>query len=138
MRKSITVAVLAAVIIAAGIAAAADGATKPSVHTRVIHGPMVDVAPFGVTDVGAYRMRCPRGYVLTGVGELLGANELVYADPDPGGRGAEFSFANPSDTDTFSSAGVIVCATGNRALKVSASSVVNRRELVQQVRSRLR
>lgn len=143
------VAAVAAVIAGAGIA---DGASSPSsVHAkaartaqlkvRTVLGRQVTVGPFDITPVGAgeYHVSCPSGYLVTGIGVLNGANDVVYMVPSNNGKGADFSFSNPSESESFQSAGTATCVKGASGLKAHISMTDSaKRQAVAQARAVLK
>src|SRR4051812_19968261 len=136
MRRTIMAACVIAAVITGSAAVAADGSSVPRGAVKQVAGPLVDVAPLSVTGVGEYDLRCPAGYLVTGVGVLNGATQIVYAVPNFGGRTASFAFANDSDLDTWQAAGSITCVRGEHGLRVRAASVSPdmQERLVQQAR----
>lgn len=118
------VAACSAAVIPLGVSSARGH--RPSVKFRTVRGRDISIAPLDVSGVSAYQVNCPRGYVATGYGVLLGANDLVFADPTVSGRGYDFDFANPSDLDSFDSSASVRCATGKNARVYGVASTVSR------------
>lgn len=110
-----------AVVIPLGVSSARK--PRPSLKFRTVRGGEISVAPLDVTHT--HRINCPRGYVATGYGVLLGADELVYADPTSSGRGYAFSFANPSEFSSYSASASVRCATGRSVRVYAVSSSVS-------------
>lgn len=129
-RTSIAIFLAAVAVVSAAVLPLATGSARrhkqhaPVVKFKTVRGPEVAIAPFGITGLNAYNLRCPRGYVATGYGVGLGATELVYADPSVDGRGYDFAFANPSELSTFHANGSLRCATGRRAHLIASASAV--------------
>jgi hypothetical protein len=138
MRRGLVMAGLLGAVVAVSMAIGADGKTtqRPRLAVKVIDGPDMTVGPLQVTEVGAYDLKCPRGYLVSGVGTLQGATDVVYATPNPDDRTASFSFANPDDSVTFHAAGTIVCVRGERGLRARAAVASDER--VRAVRDAVR
>lgn len=140
MRKYVAPVAIAAAVAAVAGAGIADGASSshPKLQIRQIAGKSIKVRPLNVTGVNAYKLRCPSGWYLTGVGVGPGANEIVFAVPN-NDKSASFSFANSDESETFDSFGTITCAKGAGGLRAVAAQTSSEREAaVRQAREALR
>lgn len=139
MRRLFIAAVMCAAVAFVVATGAADGSPKAQVRVKVVHGGEINVAPLDVTGIDAYQLRCPHGYLVSGTGVLNGATEVVFADPDVSGRSASFSFANPSEDQSFTASGTIVCVSGARGLRaVHVAAARERQSAIEQARAALR
>lgn len=128
MRKFVAPAAVAAAVAAiAGTGIASGASSHPKLEIRQISGKAIHVAPLDVTGLNAYRLHCPAGWYITGVGVGPGANELVFASPD-NNKSASFSFANSDETETYDSFGTITCAKGAGGLRAVAAQAQSERE----------
>jgi hypothetical protein len=116
----------------------ADGAA-PQLNFVVVEGGTVTVPPSSVTDEKDYDVRCPKGYVATGHGVSLATTQLVFADPDAGGRGFSFAFLNSGSQPAENVSATVICMRG-RGVRVRAASLSqeDRRRAVEQARASLR
>ena len=144
MLKKFMAAVVAVLLLAVGVSAllpSAGTAAKRQtmkVQVRVVRGPDMSLEPYAVSDLDQYNLRCPTGYVTTGYGLLLGASELVYADPNGSGTGYDFAFSNPTDFMTTSPSASIICIRGTGALRVVATAARDHALALRQARAELR
>jgi hypothetical protein len=116
----------------------ADGAS-PTLSFVVAEGKTITIPASSVTADDDYDVRCPKSYIATGHGVSLGGSQLVFADPDAGGRGFSFSFLNAGDQPVANVSASVVCVRG-RGLRVRAASLNReaRRRAVEQARASLR
>jgi hypothetical protein len=124
MRRILAGAACLALLVLVVTPFATDAKKRSSAHKLVFatrDGPDVTIGPLSTNDVGSYIVRCRRGWQATGFGVLLGANDLVYADPTTDGRGYEFLFGNPDSSNAFTSSGNVRCAKGKNGLRVKAA-----------------
>jgi hypothetical protein len=132
--------ILAAIAAVAGVLTLqplADGAS-PTLRFVVVEGPTVSIPAQSVSDEKDYDVRCPKNYVATGPGVSLGTTQLVFADPDPGGRGYSFAFLNNSSAAASGVSASVVCMRGS-GVRVRAASLnqEDRRRAVEQARRSL-
>lgn len=136
--RKLVLLVLVAVAAVLTLQPLADGAA-PQLNFVVVEGSPVTVPAASVTDEKDYDVRCPKGYVATGHGVSLGTAQLVFADPDAGGRGFSFAFLNSESTPATNVSATVICMRG-RGLRVRAASLSqeDRRRAVEQARASLR
>lgn len=136
--RMLAVLVLVAVAAVLTLQPLADGAA-PQLNFVVVEGTAISVPATSVTDEKDYDVRCPKGYVATGHGVSLGTAQLVFADPDAGGRGFSFAFLNSQSQPATNVSATVVCMRG-RGVRVRAASLnqEDRRLAVQQARRSLR
>lgn len=134
--------VLVAALATAGILAIPAQAAAPSLSVRVVQGPSIDLAAWEVTELGAYDLQCPGGYVATGFGIANGANDVVIADVNPDGRSYTFSFANGSDGGPYGASASIICArasSGGKRIELrTALSQAQREQAIADARAAMR
>jgi hypothetical protein len=117
----------------------AEGQSTPQLNFVVAEGAAVTVPKQSVTDVKDYDVRCPKNYVATGFGVSLGTTQLVFADPDAGGKGYSFAFLNTEGEDAKNVSATVICMRGrNLRVKASALSEEDRRQAVGRARESLR
>jgi hypothetical protein len=131
---------LVAAVVTAGLLTfnpLADG-QSPTLSFVVAEGDAITVPPNTATDANDYDVRCPRNYIATGHGLSLGATQLVFADPDAGGKGFSFSFVNTQQAPATNVSASVICVRG-RGLRVRAASLSleDRRQAVEQARRSL-
>ena len=138
MRTRTAVLIFIAVAAVLTLQPLADGAS-PQLNFVVVEGSPITVPPASVTDEKDYDVRCPKGYVATGFGVSLGSTQLVFADPDAGGRGFSFAFLNSETTPAPDVRATVVCMRG-RGVQVRAASLSqeDRRLAVERARASLR
>jgi hypothetical protein len=135
--RHLTLAAIAAVAAVLTLQPIADGAS-PQLRFVVVEGPAVTIPAASVSDEKDYDVRCPKGYVATGPGVSLGTTQLVFADPDAGGRGYSFAFLNNSSAPATNVSASVVCMRGT-GVRVRAASLnqEDRRLAVERARRSL-
>lgn len=135
--RLLAVLVAAAAIAAVALDPLADGAS-PTLSFQVVDGGEVTVPGQTVTADDDYAVACPKGFIATGHGVNLGAARLVFADPDPRGRGYSFAFLNTAAEPAPNVSASVICVRG-KGLRVRAASLSreDRRRAVEQARRAL-
>ena len=136
--RNLLVLLLIAVAAVLTLQPLADGAS-PQLNFVVVEGSAVTVPATSVTDEKDYDVRCPKGYVATGHGVSLGTTQLVFADPDAGGKGFSFAFLNSEAQPATNVSATVICMRG-KGVRVRAASLSqeDRRLAVERARASLR
>ena len=112
---------------------------SPTLSFVVAEGTPITIPAATVTDEKDYDVKCPKGYIATGHGLSLGTTQVVFADPDAGGRGFSFAFLNREAQPVENVSATVICVRG-KGVRVRAASLSqeDRRLAVERARASLR